>query len=84
MQLLDPDYPENYKSPAQVDEACAMDITALEYMVPKVPHPDGDKNIVACWRCVSGEFLCNWDGTPNTFCGQCGQRIDWSKEDDNA
>lgn len=47
------------------------------------PHPDGDPHILACVRCGSGEYLTNWDGNLNTYCGQCGQKIDWSREDDD-
>lgn len=77
MQILDPDHRERYDSLDPVNEACEMGIAELEYTIPKVPHPDGDKNIVACRSCGSGEYLCaefvcNWDGTLNYHCSQCG------------
>ena len=40
-------------------------------------NPDGDKNIMACPRCGSGEYLHNEDGNEQNFCGQCGQAIEW-------
>lgn len=47
--------------------------------VAKSPYPDGDKHILACPRCGSGEFLHNTDENENTYCGQCGQRILWEE-----
>lgn len=44
------------------------------------PHPDGDKSILCCPNCGSGEYLHNEDGNRCAFCGQCGQAIDWGKE----
>lgn len=46
---------------------------------PLTPYPDGDMSIIACPRCGSGEYLHNEDGNEQNFCGQCGQRIDWSR-----
>lgn len=80
MEILDPEHRERYESIATVNEACRMGVTALERGIKKSPHPDGDKNILACWRCGSGEYLHNEDGNRNDFCGQCGQRIDWSTD----
>ena len=45
-------------------------------------HPDGDKYILACPRCGSGEYLYNEDGNQNEFCGQCGQKLEWGEEKD--
>lgn len=55
---------------------------ASEFQCALSPHPDGDPHILACVRCGSGEYLVNWDGNRNAYCGQCGQKIDWSREDD--
>lgn len=52
--------------------------------IPMPPHPDGDPYILACVGCGSGEYLTNWDGNRNTYCGQCGQKIDWSGEDEQS
>lgn len=30
----------------------------------------------------SGEYLYNEDGNRNRYCGQCGQRIDWTNEEE--
>lgn len=48
--------------------------------VGESPHPDGDIGILACPCCGSGEYLHNEDGKKNSFCGQCGQAIDWGEE----
>lgn len=48
--------------------------------VPRSPYPDGDRSILACPSCGSGEYLWNKDGNRNHFCGQCGQAIDWGDE----
>lgn len=55
---------------------------ASEFQCALAPHPDGDPHILACVRCGSGEYLVNWDGNRNTYCGQCGQKIDGSGEKD--
>lgn len=44
------------------------------------PYPDGDRGILACARCGSGEYLRNEDGAENAYCGQCGQKIEWGPE----
>jgi len=49
---------------------------------PMPPHPDGDTEILACLTCGSGEYLYNEDGNRNRYCGQCGQRIDWTNEEE--
>lgn len=36
-----------------------------------------------CPNCGSGEYLYNEDGNKNTYCSQCGQKIDWSEEDES-
>lgn len=45
------------------------------------PFEDNDPCIVFCGACKSGEYLHNEDGARNVFCGQCGQRINWSALD---
>lgn len=64
-------------------EALRMAIRAIEYRIAQSPHPDGDEHIEACANCGSGEYLTNWDGNRNDYCGQCGQKIDWREEDDD-
>lgn len=49
---------------------------------PMPPHPDGNTEILACPTCGSGEYLYNEDGNRNRYCGQCGQRIDWTNEEE--
>lgn len=51
-----------------------------ELNTPKSPYPNGDQNILACPTCGSGEYLHNADEAPMSFCGQCGQAIDWTVE----
>ena len=48
--------------------------------ISESPYPDGDKSILACSFCGSGEYLHNEDGNKNHYCGQCGKAIDWGKE----
>lgn len=77
VEILDPEHRERYESMEPVNEACRMGMKALERMVPRPPHPDGDEQILACPRCGSGEYLHNEDGNEQRFCGQCGQAIKW-------
>lgn len=49
--------------------------------IPLSPNLDEYKNILACPSCGSGEYLFNEDGLTNTYCGQCGQAIDWGDEE---
>lgn len=51
--------------------------------IPLSPYPDGDKSILACPCCGSGEYLHNADENENGFCGQCGQAINWNEDDEN-
>ena len=66
-----------------INRAIDMAIRAIEYRIAQSPHPDGDEHIEACSNCGSGEYLTNWDGNRNDYCGQCGQKIDWREEDDD-
>lgn len=52
-------------------------LMALSRSLPDSPYPDGDRSILACPRCGSGEYLHNEDGNEMHFCGQCGQALDW-------
>lgn len=51
--------------------------------IPTSPYPDGDKGVLACPNCGSGEYLHNADENENAFCGQCGQAIKWGCEDED-
>lgn len=51
--------------------------------IPASPYPDGDKGVLACPNCGSGEYLHNADENENAFCGQCGQAIKWGCEDED-
>lgn len=75
--ILDPRHRERYESLASVEDACSMGRDALLLRIPRGPHPDGDKSILSCPNCGSGEYLHNQDEAENTFCGQCGQAILW-------
>lgn len=81
-EILDPTHREDYKSIEPVNEACRMGRDALLLHIPRSPYPDGDKGILACPNCGSGEYLHNEDGAENTFCGQCGQAIKWEDDDE--
>ena len=60
-------------------EALCMAIAALKKQEERNPFPDNDTSILACPSCGSGEYLHNADENRNMYCGQCGQRIDWSE-----
>lgn len=77
IEILDPEHREKYESMEPVNEACRMGMVALQLMIPRTPHPDGDEHLLACPCCGSGEYLHNEDGSEQRFCGQCGQAIDW-------
>ncbi len=79
IEILNPEHREHYESIDPVNDACRMGTRALQLRIPRSPDPDGDKSIRACANCGSGEYLYNEDGAENTFCGQCGQAIDWSE-----
>lgn len=76
-EILDPERAERFTSMEPVTEACRMGRDALLLRIPRSPHPDGDKSILSCPNCGSGEYLYNQDEAENTFCGQCGQAILW-------
>lgn len=76
-EILDPERAERFTSMEPVTEACRMGRDALLLRIPRSPHPDGDKSILSCPNCGSGEYLRNQDEAENTFCGQCGQAILW-------
>ncbi len=63
------------------DNAERHDADALN--IPASPYPDGDKGVLACPNCGSGEYLHNADENENAFCGQCGQAIKWGREDED-
>ena len=76
-EILDPLHREHYESIEPVNEACRLARVALYKQMKGKPYPDGDRGIVACPNCKSGEYLYNEDGNRNEYCGQCGKRIDW-------
>lgn len=79
IEILDPKHREHYESIDSVEEACCIGMNALQLKILRSPYPDGDKSILACPNCGSGEYLYNEDGAENSFCGQCGQAIDWNE-----
>lgn len=44
-----------------------------------INNPFAEDGIISCQYCGSGEYLFNEDGNRNSYCGQCGTRIDWPK-----
>ena len=52
----------------------------LRRNTPMSIYPDDDSSVEACPTCGSGEYLYNEDGNRNRYCGQCGQRIDWTND----
>ena len=81
MLILDPEYRGRYSDIKTVYKARLMGQEALNRRIARSPYPDGDRDVLYCASCGSGEYLHNEDGNQNLFCGQCGQAIDWS--DDN-
>ena len=81
-EILNPAHRESYESMEPVNEACRMGRDALLLKIPRSPFPDGDKSILACPNCGSGEYLHNIDTARNVFCGQCGQAIKWEDDDE--
>lgn len=45
-----------------------------------INNPFAEESIISCQCCGSGEYLYNEDGNRNSYCGQCGTRIDWPEE----
>lgn len=52
----------------------------LRRNTPMSIYPDDDSSVEACPTCGSGEYLYNDDGDICRYCGQCGQRLDWTKD----
>lgn len=62
-------------------------IEALEKQVPKKPVLEKAKGIVGIdmWHCpvCDGEIISDWNrDIANSYCHLCGQRLNWSDEDD--
>ena len=51
---------------------------------PVPPCEENEPEILFCGICKSGEYLHNEDGARNTYCGQCGHKIDWAYYDATA
>ena len=49
-----------------------------------IPESPFDDEYEVCPCCGSGEYLYNEDGNRNSFCGQCGQAIDWTEPEDEV
>lgn len=82
MQVLNPERQEWYNNIETFNKACLMGIAALDRDAARSPYTNGDIYILSCPRCGNREYLHNVDGNPNRFCGQCGQAIDWSGDDE--
>lgn len=52
----------------------------LRRNTPMSIYPDDDSSVEACPTCGSGEYLYNDDGDICRYCGQCGQRLDWTND----
>ena len=81
-EILNTAHRESNEIMEPVNEACRMGRDALLLKIPRSPFPDGDKSILACPNCGSGEYLHNQDEAENRFCGQCGQAIKWEDNDE--
>ena len=82
VEILDPARGERFTDMEPINKALYMGRDALLLRIPRSPYPDGDKSILACHNCGSGEYLHNIDTARNVFCGQCGQAILWEDDDD--
>lgn len=76
-EILDPARGERFADMEPVNKALYMGRDALLLRIPRSPYPDGDKSILACPNCGSGECLHNQDEAENAYCGNCGQAIKW-------
>ena len=61
------------------NEASEIVIEALEKQVPMKPVYDHRYHELGCVDC--GNLVSVWEETPN-YCPQCGQKLDWSDEDE--
>ena len=50
--------------------------------IKMINNPFAEEGIIACQYCGSGEYLYNEDGNRNSYCGQCGSKIDWPEDGD--
>lgn len=76
-EILDPARGERFTDMEPINKALYMGRDALLLRIPRSPYPDGDKSILACPNCGSGEYLHNQDEAENACCGNCGQAIKW-------
>lgn len=72
---------ENGKAAGDAEGYARGKAEAASQNIPESPFDD---EYEACPRCGSGEYLHNEDGNRNSFCGQCGQAIDWTKPEDEV
>jgi len=69
-------------------DARATAIAALEKQIPKKPDAEGDgygdngEIIDDTWICHNCESDYEMDYEKYDYCPKCGQRIDWSEEDE--
>lgn len=71
-------FKQTYKStPAGVDDACDMAISALEKQIAKKPVIYKGTNRADCPIC--GMTVRGIDKPFGDFCSKCGQRLNWSK-----
>lgn len=71
-------FKQTYKStPAGIDDACDMAISALEKQIAKKPVIYKGTNRADCPIC--GMTVRGIDKPFGDFCSKCGQRLDWSE-----
>lgn len=59
-------------------EALISAIDAMEKQIPKKPILFGSKHIYLCPNCHRTEYIKRRDAL-DTYCGFCGQSIDWEE-----
>lgn len=67
-------YSETEQSQARL-KACM----ALGRNIKLPPRTEGKNGRLVCDTCGSGEYLANSGRFRNSYCGQCGQAIDWTE-----
>lgn len=60
-------------------EICKMAKSAIEKQIPReIDNKDEDDLVYGCHNCGEINALWKANGDRNQYCGNCGQKIDWS------
>ena len=72
-------YGQAFENGRKVGDAEGYARGKAEAACRNIPESPFDDDYEVCPSCGSGEYLYNEDGNRNSFCGQCGQAIDWTE-----